>query len=98
MIKQIMFYLCFLNIASFAQDTFPDKFILTPYGVDPIMIQLDSLNSSDIYKRSLKWVQKSYKNPNNINSIRENEQIRIDGIKERAWHSTNLVKNIYHDV
>jgi hypothetical protein len=63
------------------------KIKLTHKGVEPIVVVVDKLNSSDLYKKALNWVQETYKNPENVIKAKiENEKIRINGFKENAWY------------
>ena len=69
---------------SYAQD-FP-KLKLTPNGVEPIIVNTDSLQATDLYKKALNWVQETYKNPEKVIKAKiENEKLRIDGYAENAW-------------
>jgi hypothetical protein len=64
------------------------KFELTNKGlVQPIVIIIDSSNTADLYKKTLNWVQETYKNPEKVLKTKiENEKIRVDGIKTGAWY------------
>lgn len=74
---------------SFAQD-FP-KLKLTPNGVEPIIVNTDSLKATDLFKNALNWVQETYKNPEEVLKAKiENEKIRIDGFAQNAWWYKSL--------
>jgi hypothetical protein len=74
---------------SYAQD-FP-KLKLSPNGVEPIIVNTDSLQASDLYKKALNWVQETYKNPEKVLKAKiENEKLRIDGFAENAWWYKSL--------
>ena len=61
------------------------KLKLTPTGVAPFILNLDNLSASEIYKKSLDWVQETYKNPNEVLKANiENKKIRIDGFSPHA--------------
>lgn len=67
------------------------KLKLTPIGVEPIVIETDSIKASELYKRALNWVQETYKNPEKVLKAKiENEKIRIDGFAENAWWYKSL--------
>ena len=74
---------------SYSQDI--PKLKLTPNGVEPIIVITDSLKATDLYKKSLNWVQETYKNPENVLKAKiENEKIRIDGFAKNAWWYKSL--------
>lgn len=81
---------------SHAQD-FP-KLKLTPNGVEPIIVNTDSLKAIDLYKKALNWVQETYKNPEKVLKAKiENEKLIIDGFAENAWWYKYLgMKNNYN--
>ncbi|KKN36664.1 hypothetical protein LCGC14_0771310 [marine sediment metagenome] len=63
-----------------------DQLKLTPLGVEAIVVELDSSKASDIYKKSLVWLQETYKNPDEVLKANiENEKIRINGFANNAW-------------
>ena len=74
---------------SYAQD-FP-KLKLTPNGVEPIIVNTDSIKATILYKKALNWVQETYKNPEKVLKTKiENEKLRIDGFAENAWWYKSL--------
>ncbi|WP_291122588.1 DUF4468 domain-containing protein, partial [Flavobacterium sp. UBA6046] len=74
---------------SYSQD-FP-KLKLTPNGVEPIIVNTDSLKATDLYEKALNWVQETYKNPEKVLKAKiENEKIRIDAFAENAWWYKSL--------
>ena len=73
------------------------KFELTKDGVAPIVVNIDSSKAEAIYKKTLNWVQESYKTPKEaLKTNIENEKIRVDGFKKNAWYYKSLgVTNSY---
>ena len=68
------------------------KLKLTPEGVAPITLNLDGINATEIYKKSLDWVQETYKNPDEVLKANiENKKIRIDGFSSDALSFKNMV-------
>lgn len=63
---------------------------LTPSGVEPIVVEVDDLNASDLYKKAQNWVQETYKNPDKVLKANiENEKIRVSGFASNAlWFKT----------
>jgi hypothetical protein len=55
---------CLISNITFGQES--PTFNLTIDGVKPIVIQLDSMDAKSLYNKMLKWVQESYKNPNEV--------------------------------
>jgi hypothetical protein len=49
---------------SYSQDI--PKLKLSPNGVEPIIVNTDSLKATDMYKKALNWVQENYKNPDKV--------------------------------
>jgi hypothetical protein len=67
------------------------KLKLSPNGVEPIVVNTDSLKANDMYKKALNWVQENYKNPDKVLKAKiENEKIRIDGYASNAWWYKSL--------
>jgi len=76
--------------ASFSQVT--PKLQLTPEGIEPVTLNVDGLSASEIYKKSLDWVQETYKNPDEVLKANiENKKIRIDGFSPDALSFKNMV-------
>lgn len=71
---------------------------LTPNGVEPIVVIIDSVNGSELYIKALNWVQETYKNPDKVLKANiENEKIRIDGFAIDAWWYKLLgMRNTYN--
>ena len=77
------------------------KFELLPNGVQPIVITIDSSNAKELYKKTLNWVQETYKNPEKVLKTNiENEKIRVDGFKDNVWNFQNKLMgvNVWYDV
>ncbi len=73
---------------------------LTPNGVEPIVVQVDSLTASEIYKKALNWVQETYKNPDKVLKANiTDEKIRIDGFAKPAflWKSLGFDQSMNMD-
>lgn len=94
-----MLLFCFIlasRITS-AQDT--PQFALTKDGVEPIVVIVDSLNASQLYKKTLHWIQENYKNPLEVLKIDiKNENVRIADIKNNVWFYRNQDTTFYYDV
>lgn len=74
---------------SFGQIDIPELKI-TALGVDPIVVHIDSMSAKELYKKTLKWVQKTYISPENVlKGNIENENIRVQGKKENAFSYSN---------
>jgi hypothetical protein len=94
--KKLILGIClFISFYSYSQEL--PKLKLTPNGVEAIVVATDSLKASDMYKKSLNWVQETYKNPDKVIKAKiENEKIRIDGFANNAWWYKALgIKNSY---
>jgi len=69
------------------------KLKLTPEGVAPITLNVDGLSAAEIYKKSLDWVQETYKNPDEVLKTNiENKKIRINGFSPYALTFRNVVE------
>lgn len=77
--------IAFLSISlTFGQEI--ELLKLTPNGVEPIVVEIEGMSASELYKNSIKWVQETYKNPDEVLKANiENEKIRIDGFAFNAW-------------
>lgn len=73
-----------LSNLSFGQEI--PKLELTQNGVEPIVVEVDSMTATEIYQQALYWVQETYKNPDKVLKAKiQNEKIRIDGFASNAW-------------
>ena len=73
---------------------------LKPNGVEPIVVEVDSLTASEIYKKALNWVQETYKNPDKVLKANiTDEKIRIDGFANPAfwWKSLGIKQTMNMD-
>lgn len=61
---------------------------LTPNGVYPIIVRVDSMSASDIYQKAQNWVQETYKNPNKVLKANiKDEKIRVDGFVRKTFYN-----------
>lgn len=76
--------LLFIGFSSSAQDT---KFELTPEKfTDYVVVPLEGKTQAEIYKKTLQWIEYTYKNPKEVIKANiENEYIRFEGIKEGIY-------------
>jgi hypothetical protein len=74
------------------------KLKLTMEGVEPIVVNTEGIKASDLFSRSIKWVQETYKNPDKVLKAKiENEKIRIDGYAVNAWWYKSIgIKQSYN--
>jgi hypothetical protein len=87
--KILLFLATLICSISFAQDL--PKLKLTPNGVEPIIVNTDSLKATDLFKKAMNWVQETYKNPEKVLKAKiENEKIRVDAFAENAWWYKSL--------
>ena len=83
--KKIILLLALLSSSIVLAQDIP-QLKLTPNGVEPIVVEVDSLTASDIYKKALNWVQETYKNPDKVLKANiTDEKIRVDGFANNAW-------------
>jgi len=72
---------------------------LTPNGVEPIVVSVDSVESSELYKKTLNWILETYKSPDLVIKAKiENEKIRIEAFKQNAWYAKSLGMKYYLDM
>src|SRR6478609_5394742 len=91
-----LFYL--ITFASFSQNEIP-KFILTPSGVNTIVLDMDSLAVDELYKRTISWVQQSYLHPDKVwGETVANERLVVNGYKEKAWYYQPMGFRTYIDM
>lgn len=84
--------LCIANTGAFSQG-YP-KFELTSAGVEPIVVQFDSMSMAVLYTKAHKWVLKTYKNPDKVLKANiPNEELRMSGYKEGAYFFKGLGKS-----
>ena len=75
------------------------SFELTKNGIASIEVKVDSLNASELYKRTLSWIQEFYKDEKNVSKTEiANQKIKIGGVKKNAWHYATTDMTIQYDV
>jgi len=70
-------------------------------GLTPnfLVIEIDSLNASEIYLKSMDWIKETYKNPDEVIKAKfENKKIRFNGFKETALSTKMLGVPSFSDV
>lgn len=88
--KKIILLLAVLSSSIVLAQDIP-QLKLTPNGVEPIVVEVDSLTASEIYKKALNWVQETYKNPDEVLKANiTDEKIRVDGFAKPAFIWTTL--------
>lgn len=93
----ILFYFLLLSNITVAQQI--PSFELTKNGVSPIVITVDSLPASELYKRTQHWVLDYYKDQKNaLKTDVENQKILVDGTKKNAWFYASTGITIQYDV
>jgi hypothetical protein len=92
----ILVFILLTNIA-FAQQI--ASFELTKNGVSPIVVNVDSLSASELYKRTHHWIEDYYKDQRNVlKTDVQDQKIKIDGLKKNAWFYTSADVTIQYDV
>ena len=76
------------------------KFELTMNGVEPIVVQFDSMSAPILYQKTLVWVQKTYKNPEKVLAANiSNDEVRINAYSEAAFfYKPKGMRPIYYDL
>lgn len=93
----IVFSFIFTANISLAQQI--QSFELTKNGIAPIVITVDSLNASELYKRTQHWVHEYYKDQRNaLKTDVENQKILVDGTKKNAWFYASTGITTQYDV
>ncbi|MFD1294678.1 SHOCT domain-containing protein [Lutibacter holmesii] len=95
--NQILLVISFLiSGIIFSQDI--PQLKLTKTGVAPIELEFEKLNSTDIYNKTMLWVQETFKNPKD--ALKENlinEKIKLQGFQHNAWWYKSMgIKNVNH--
>lgn len=91
------FFLCFfITSLVFSQDI--QELKLTKEGVKPVVLNFENLSSTQIYEKTLMWIQEDFINPKDvIKENIENEKIVIDGFAKKAWWYKSMgLKNYNH--
>jgi hypothetical protein len=94
----LLINLSFITLVLFSQDL--PKLVLTDKGFEPVVYQVDSLNASTIYKRTMDWVQITYENPKEVLKANvENEIIRLVGLNKGVFFRTfKSGKKVSYDI
>ena len=89
MIMKKLFLGLFVTLMSLSINS--QELKIGPSGVkEPVIFEFD-LTQNEIYKKSLNWVQETYKNPDKVLKANiENEKIRLDGYATNAWWCKSL--------
>jgi hypothetical protein len=91
--KKLLLVIFVITQLANAQDT---KFELTPEKfTDYVVVPFEGKSQSDIYKKTLQWIEYTYKNPKEVlKSNIENEYIRFEGVKD-GLYSIQIRKKKY---
>lgn len=75
------------------------SFELTKTGIAPVIITVDSLSTSELYKMTLSWVYEYYKDQKKaLKTDVENQKIQVEGIKKNAWFYAGSDVTTHYDV
>lgn len=87
------------SLVANAQDSIP-KFQVTPDGIAPIVLQLDNMAVAEIYRKTINYVQETYKNPKEVlKADMPNEMLRINGFKKNVWaQKLPMTPMFYYDM
>lgn len=93
----ILFIFLFISVLfSFSQEI--PELKITKNGVPQITIPLENFTANEIYNKALIWVNANYTDPkNDIKENIENEFLKIQGFKRKAWYYKSMgIKNYNH--
>ncbi len=96
--KSILFIIAFSVIG---QINCQVKFKYSPSGMDPnyIVVNVDSLSQSELYKKSNNWIKNYYQNPDEvIDTKSENDFVRFTGIKQSAFKIGKLYIDVKYTI
>ena len=64
---------------------------LTPAGVEPVVVPVEGKTATELYQKTLNWVQLTWKNPDMVLKAKvENESVRIEAFAANAWSYKSL--------
>lgn len=89
--------IAFLSLSSYCQTSFN----FDANGLNPkyIVIEIDSLNSSELYNKTINWIKETYKNPDEVIKAKfENEKVRFNGFQKSAMSTKMLGIPTFTDV
>jgi hypothetical protein len=95
--KIILLFTLFIFSKTVCQNDFKH----TTDGLNPkfVVVEIDSLNASQIYLKTIDWIKETYKNPDEVIKAKfENEKIRFDGFQENVLSTKMLGVTSYLDV
>jgi len=79
-----------LLVSTFAFGQVP-KLELTRNGVEPAVINVDIITASDIYARTLRWLEDNFDNPDNVIVANlENKELSIKAVEPKVWTPTRI--------
>jgi hypothetical protein len=77
------------------------QFKITPKGLNTnsIVIEIDSLNASQLYYKTINWIKDTYNSPDEVIKAKfENEKIRFQGISTNSYTYYVLGSKVSNDV
>jgi transposase-like protein len=95
--KIILLFTLFIFSKAFSQSDFKHSVD----GLNPkfLVIEIDSLNASELYLKTLDWIKETYKNPDEVIKAKfENEKIRFNGFQKSAMSTKMLGVPSFSDV
>lgn len=90
-----------LALSIFSKAVCQKDFNYTKEGLTPkfLVVEIDSLNASEIYNKTIDWIKETYKNPDKVIKAKfEDKKIRFNGFHESAMSTKMLGIPSYSDV
>ncbi len=97
--KSKMAFIAMFLAVSLSTAIAQEQFVFNKDGMSPeyMVVNVDSLNASELYDRTIKWIKQTYVNPDeSINTTIENEMVRFTGVESPCLKTTIMGMPFYY--
>lgn len=92
--KHLLLIIIFFSTKSFSQ-----SFSLSPTGYEPQILKMDSMSAKQLYDKTIKWVNASYRKPSEVLvEDAPGERIRLNAFMKDAYFIKQLGQKLYYDI
>ena len=95
--KLINLFFATIVTISYSQDI--PKVEITSEGISSIVVEIEGKTASELYQKTLNWIQQVYKNPDEVLKANiKDEMVRFDGFDKSVWSAKVMGLKSSYDV
>lgn len=94
--KNLILIALFTSTLAFSQ---VPKLELTPKGMEPIIINTDVIPASNLYTKTITWLEDNYENPDDVIVANlENKELAIKAVEPKVWVTNRIGIDANYDM